>query len=125
MGLNFVERGPAGGRRYHCCRVWPVGGPGVGGGGQGGACPLTLSVASLVVYPPAHPAEGEPCTAMAGAWGEGASLASAILSLGTLQSLSFDPWGEGGGCQRRTWRSGHRFGGGHWSMKRIHLLLLG
>ena len=83
MGLNFMERGPAGGRRYRCCRVWPVGGLGSPVLGEGGGpVPSSLSLLRLWWF-----------SAMAGAWGEGASLASAILSLGTLQSLSYDPWG--------------------------------
>ena len=45
MGLNFVERGPAGGRRYHCCRVWPVGGLGAPVLGEGGGpVPSSLSL---------------------------------------------------------------------------------
>ena len=36
MGLNFVDQGPADGRCYHCCRVWPVGGLGAPVLGEGG-----------------------------------------------------------------------------------------
>ena len=86
---------------------------GFGPGWRGGPALLTLSVASLVVFPPAHPEEGEPCTAMAGAWG-------VRCFPGLSHSFPWHPavlvlWSLGGGCQSRTWRSGHRFGGGHWS----------